>query len=89
MPKVNPGYGSAGRVNILKKVKVNGAWNLCPAVVESNGKLKDKVRVKGVVEIHPEARRGAEASTAVLMPRGAAQAELTEGAERSLEFAGK
>ncbi|MDR3570625.1 MAG: hypothetical protein P4L81_00270, partial [Candidatus Pacebacteria bacterium] len=37
----------------------------------------------------PEARRDAEASTAVFMPRGAAQAELTEGAERSLEFAGK
>jgi hypothetical protein len=37
----------------------------------------------------PKPARGAEASTAVFMPRGAAQAELTEGAERSLEFAGK
>jgi hypothetical protein len=51
---MNPGYGTAGRVNILKNVKVNGAWSLCPAVVESKGKLKDKVRVKGVVEVHPE-----------------------------------
>ena len=31
----------------------------------------------------PKPARGAEASTAVFMPRGAAQAELTEGAERS------
>jgi integrase len=54
MPKKNPGYGAAGRVNILKKVKVNGAWVLCSAVVETNGKLKDKVRVKGAVEIHSE-----------------------------------
>src|SRR5580658_8404077 len=54
MPKKNPGYGAAGRVNILKKVKVNGAWGLYPAVVESNGKLKDKVRVKGAVEVHSE-----------------------------------
>jgi hypothetical protein len=37
----------------------------------------------------PTPASGAEASTAVFMPRGAAQAELTEGAERSLEFAGK
>ena len=38
----------------------------------------------------PEARRGAEASTArTIAPRGAAQAGLTEGAERSLEFARK
>jgi hypothetical protein len=37
----------------------------------------------------PKPARGAEASTAAFMPRGAAQAELTEGAERSLEFAGK
>jgi integrase/recombinase XerD len=54
MPKTNPGYGAAGRVNILKKVKVNGSWGLYPAVVESTGKLKDKVRVKGSVEVHPE-----------------------------------
>jgi len=54
IPKFNPGYGSAGRVNILKKVKVDGAWCLYPAVVESDGKLKDKVRVMGAVEVHPE-----------------------------------
>ncbi len=38
----------------------------------------------------PKPARGAEASTArTIAPRGAAQAGLTEGAERSLEFARK
>ncbi|MHB1936077.1 MAG: hypothetical protein ACYCOR_05780 [Acidobacteriaceae bacterium] len=41
MPKRNPGYGAAGRVNILKKVKVGAIWNFYPAVIESNGKLKN------------------------------------------------
>ena len=54
MPKVASGYGPDHRVNIVKKVKVDGAWNFYPAVVESNGKLKDKVRIKGTVEVHPE-----------------------------------
>jgi hypothetical protein len=44
MPKFNPGRGSAGRMEILKKVKVNRPT---PAVVAHNGKLKSKVRVKG------------------------------------------
>ena len=44
----------AHRVNIVKKVKVEGGWNFFPAVVETNGKLKDKVRVRGSVEVHPE-----------------------------------
>jgi integrase/recombinase XerD len=42
------------RVNLLKKVKVRGQWKLCPAVVEPNGKLKNRVRVKGKIETHPE-----------------------------------
>ncbi len=54
MPKRNRGYGAAGRVNILKKVKVGAVWNFYPAVIESNGKLKDKVRVKGAIQVHPE-----------------------------------
>jgi integrase/recombinase XerD len=54
MPKTFSGYGPAHRVNIVKKVKVDGRWNFFPAVVESNGKLKDKVRVRGSVEVHPE-----------------------------------
>jgi hypothetical protein len=54
MAKVVSSYGPTQRVNILKKIKVDGAWNFYPAVVESNGKLKDKVRIKGAVEVHPE-----------------------------------
>ena len=54
MSKRGNGYGSENRVNILKKVKVGKTWNLYPAVVEPNGKLRDKVRVHGKVEVHPE-----------------------------------
>jgi integrase/recombinase XerD len=54
MSKRGNGYGSESRVNILKKVKVGKNWNLYPAVVEPNGKLRDKVRVRGKVEVHPE-----------------------------------
>src|SRR5258708_27222878 len=54
MSKRGNGYGSETRVNILKKVKVGRNWNLYPAVVDPNGKLRDKVRVRGKVELHPE-----------------------------------
>jgi integrase/recombinase XerD len=54
MSKRGNGYGSENRVNILKKIKIGKSWNLYPAVVESNGKLRDKVRVRGKVEVHPE-----------------------------------
>lgn len=54
MSKRGNGYGIETRVNILKKVKVGKNWNLYPAVVEPNGKLRDKVRVRGKVEGHPE-----------------------------------
>jgi integrase/recombinase XerD len=54
MSKRGNGYGSENRVNILKKVKVGPNWNLHPAVVEPNGKLRDKVRVRRKVEVHPE-----------------------------------
>jgi hypothetical protein len=53
MSKRGNGYGSETRVNILKKVKVGRNWNLYPAVVEPNGKLRDKVRVRGKVELIP------------------------------------
>jgi hypothetical protein len=39
-------------VNVLKKVNVKGTWKLCPIVRESNGPLKDKVRVHGRIEVH-------------------------------------
>jgi hypothetical protein len=37
-----------------QKVKIGSEWNLYPAVVEPNGKLRDKVRVRGKVEVHSE-----------------------------------
>src|SRR5262249_11506386 len=45
---------SKTRVNVLKKVKVNGQWKLCPVVVEATGRLKDRVRTNGRTEVHPE-----------------------------------
>jgi integrase len=42
------------RVNILKKIKVDGAWKLMAAVLEPNGRLKDKVRIGGSIEVHSE-----------------------------------
>lgn len=48
------GYGQTHRVNILKKANVAGKWSLFPAVVEPNGNLKDKVRIKGKIEVHTE-----------------------------------
>jgi hypothetical protein len=53
LSKRGNGYGNH-RVNILKKVKVGKTWNFYPAVVEANGKLRDKVLVRGKVEVHPE-----------------------------------
>jgi hypothetical protein len=43
-----------GRVNLIKKVKVDGAWKFCPAVVEPGKKLNDLVRVSGQVQTHSE-----------------------------------
>jgi hypothetical protein len=54
MAKVVSRYGPTQCVSILKKIKVDGAWNFYPAIVESNGELKDKVCIKGAVEVHPE-----------------------------------
>jgi integrase/recombinase XerD len=42
------------KVNVLKKVKVDGKWKLCPAIVEPGGKLKDRVQVNGRAEVHNE-----------------------------------
>lgn len=44
----------ADRVNLIKKIKVGSAWRFAPVVPESNGRLKDKVRVNGAVEVHTE-----------------------------------
>lgn len=50
----HPSNSQNPRVNILKKVNINGAWKLLPAVVEPNGRLKDKIRIGGNIESHPE-----------------------------------
>jgi len=44
-------------VNVPKKAKVDGVWIFCPVVLEANGKLKDKVRTHGKIEVHSEAHR--------------------------------
>jgi transposase len=41
-------------VNVLKKVRTKGGWKLCPVVRESNGCLRDRVRVNGRTEVHSE-----------------------------------
>jgi hypothetical protein len=38
------------RVNVLKRIKVDGKWKLYSAVIEPSGKLKDRVRVHGRIE---------------------------------------
>ena len=44
----------ADRVNLIKKIKVDNAWRFAPVVPEANGRLKDKVRINGQIETHPE-----------------------------------
>lgn len=44
----------ADRVNLIKKIKIGKDWRFAPVVPETNGRLKDKVRVNGQVEVHIE-----------------------------------
>jgi integrase/recombinase XerD len=44
----------ADRVNLMKKIKVGKDWRFAAVVPEANGRLKDKVRVNGQVEVHSE-----------------------------------
>jgi integrase/recombinase XerD len=60
MPTLKP-HGSllnapdyADRVNLIKKIKVDNSWRFAPVVSEPNGRLKDKVRVNGQIEVHVE-----------------------------------
>jgi hypothetical protein len=46
--------GARTKVNVLKKVKVDGQWKLCPVIAEAGGKLKDRVQVNGRAEVHNE-----------------------------------
>jgi integrase/recombinase XerD len=45
-----------GRVNLIKKVKVDGEWRFCPAMVDPGRRLSDRVLVKGQIETHSEGR---------------------------------
>ena len=44
----------ADRVNLIKKIKIGKDWRFAPVVPEANGRLKDKVRINGQVEVHIE-----------------------------------
>ena len=44
----------ADRVNVIKKIKTADGWRFAPVVPEANGRLKDRVRINGQIEIHPE-----------------------------------
>jgi site-specific recombinase XerD len=52
IPLSTPDY--ADRVNVIKKIKIDNAWRFAPVVPEANGRLKDRVRVNGQIESHPE-----------------------------------
>ncbi|MFZ1938645.1 MAG: hypothetical protein WAU67_06070, partial [Terracidiphilus sp.] len=44
----------AERVNLIKKIKTAAGWRFAPVVPEANGRLKDRVRLNGQIETHPE-----------------------------------
>ncbi len=44
----------ADRVNLITKIKTADGWRFAPVVPEANGRLKDRVRINGQIEVHPE-----------------------------------
>ena len=44
----------ADRVNLIKKIKTASGWRFASVVPEANGRLKDRVRINGKLEVHPE-----------------------------------
>lgn len=50
-----PDYGD--RVNLIKKIKTCGGWRFAPVVPEANGRLKDRVRIDGQIEVHTDYER--------------------------------
>jgi integrase/recombinase XerD len=44
----------ADRVNLIKKIKTADGWRFAPVIPEANGRLKDRVRINGQIEVHPE-----------------------------------
>jgi hypothetical protein len=57
-----PNY--ADRVNLIKKIKTASGWRFAPVVPEANGRLKDRVRINGQIEVHPAARPSSYAPSA-------------------------
>jgi integrase len=54
MPRPVDSAPRGAQVNVLKKVRTDKGWRLCPVVREANGRLRDRVRVNGHIEVHPE-----------------------------------
>ena len=44
----------ADRVNLIKKIKTPSGWRFASVIPEANGRLKDRVRINGQIEVHPE-----------------------------------
>lgn len=44
----------ADRVNLIKKIKTADGWRFASVIPEANGRLKDRVRINGQIEVHPE-----------------------------------
>jgi hypothetical protein len=49
-----PPIRRGARVNVFTKVRIRHGWRLCPVVRETNGRLRDRVRVGGCAEVHTE-----------------------------------
>lgn len=54
MPRTVDSARPGTSVNVLKKVRTSQGWRLCPVVREANGRLRNRVRVNGHVEVHGE-----------------------------------
>jgi hypothetical protein len=54
MPRLVDGTPRGAQVNVVKKVRIDKGWRLCPVVREPNGRLRDRVRVNDHIEGHPE-----------------------------------
>ncbi len=54
MPQLVDGAISKVHVTILKKVKTSGVWRLYPVLLAKNGRLTNKVSIRGTIEIHNE-----------------------------------
>ena len=54
MPRRVDSSRRGAQVNVLKKVRTSQGWRLCAVVRETNGRLRDRVRVGGRIEVHTE-----------------------------------